>query len=203
MKIQLNIFENPPVVTETNAASRIKGLTYFETLLSQKEQEIVISEVDARPWQNDLKRRVQHYGFKYDYKARTINFSMRIGNLPPFAISVANRLMTLGLINEFPDQVIVNEYLPGQGITAHVDCKPCFKSTIVTVSLGSTYEMDFIHPESEETASISLTPGSALVLRDDARYFWMHRIQARKTDHGNPRGRRISLTFRNVIINPS
>ena len=43
-----------------------------------------------------------------------------------------------------PDQLIVNEYQPGQGISAHIDCEPCFKNTIVTVSLGSVYEMDFI-----------------------------------------------------------
>jgi hypothetical protein len=38
-------------------------------------------------------------------------------------------------------------------------------------------------------------------MRDEARYAWAHRIQARKSDCGVPRRRRVSLTFRNVILN--
>ncbi|MGH8467976.1 MAG: alpha-ketoglutarate-dependent dioxygenase AlkB [Gammaproteobacteria bacterium] len=103
-------------------------------------------------------------------------------------------------LNEFPEQLIVNEYQAGQGISAHVDCEPCFKDTIVTVSLGSTYEMDFISLESGDVCSTLLKPGSALVLRGAGRYQWMHRIKARKSDRGVPRGRRVSLTYRNVIL---
>ena len=48
-----------------------------------------------------------------------------------------------------------------------------------------------------------------LVMKDEARHDWMHRINARKSDPGNKgngkriRGRRVSLTFRNVIISNS
>jgi hypothetical protein len=101
---------------------------------------------------------------------------------------------------ELPDQAIVNEYQPGQGIGAHVDCETYFQNTIVTVSLGSSCEMDFLSLESREIPSTLLEPGSALVLRDIGRYQWMHRIMARTSDHGIPRGRRVSLTYRNVIL---
>jgi len=94
----------------------------------------------------------------------------------------------------------VNEYERGQGITAHVDCEPCFKNTIVTVSLGWVYEMDFISLDTGEVRSTLLELGSALVMRDEARYRWMHRIKARQSDRGIPRERRVSLTFRNVIL---
>lgn len=99
-----------------------------------------------------------------------------------------------------PDQLIVNEYQPGHGISAHIDCEPCFKNTIVTVSLGSVYEMDFISLESGEVRSTVLELGSALILENDSRYQWMHRIKARKSDHKVARGRRVSLTYRNVIL---
>jgi alkylated DNA repair dioxygenase AlkB len=178
----------------------IRGLTYLPDLLSVEEQLETLQAIDARPWQNDLKRRVQHYGYKYDYKARTIDRSMFVGPLPPFAIQVAKKLQTYQLLEETPDQVIVNEYQPGQGITAHVDCEPCFKDTIATVSLGSTYEMDFICLATNKVVSALLETGSALVLRGEARYEWMHRIQARMKDKGLRRGRRVSLTFRNVIL---
>ena len=65
---------------------------------------------------------------------------------------------------------------PGQGIGAHVDCETCFQNTIVTVSPGSSCEMDFVSLESREIRSTLLEPGSALVLRDAGRYQWMHRL---------------------------
>ncbi len=178
----------------------IQGLAYLPRFLSTEEHVRVLAEIDRVPWLSDLRRRVQHYGYKYDYRARRINHSMRVGALPPFAVEVAQQLMSRGLITEFPDQAIVNEYQPGQGIGAHVDCETCFKNTVVTVSLGSTCEMDFVSLESGEVRSTLLEPGSALVLRDAGRYRWMHRIIARTSDHGVPRGRRVSLTFRNVIL---
>lgn len=178
----------------------VPGLVYYPRLLEVVEQAKVSAEIDQMPWQNDLKRRVQHYGYKYDYKARAIDPSMYVGPLPPFAVEVAQLLLAEGLTDQLPDQVIVNEYQPGQGISAHVDCEPCFENTIVTVSLGSACEMDFVHLDTGEVRSAILEPGSALVLRDEGRYRWMHRIKARKSDHGVARGRRVSLTFRNVIL---
>jgi alkylated DNA repair dioxygenase AlkB len=180
----------------------VPGVIYAPGFLTSEEQAHVLAAIDEAPWLEDLRRRVQHYGYKYDYKARSIDPSMRVGPLPPFAVRLAERLFACGLISEAPDQAIVNEYQPGQGISAHVDCEPCFKSTIVTVSLGSACEMDFIRVESGEIRSTLLAPGSALVLSGSARYDWKHRIMARRSDHGVPRGRRVSLTYRNVILGP-
>lgn len=178
----------------------IQGLIYMPRFLQCERQVRILEDIDNEPWQDDLKRRVQHYGYKYDYKTRAINHSMYVGPLPPFAVEVASQLLFLGMITEYPDQLIVNEYMPGQGISAHVDCEPCFKNTIATVSLGSTCEMDFISLESREVRSTLLEMGSALILSGAGRYKWMHRIKARQSDHGVPRGRRVSLTYRNVIL---
>ncbi len=182
------------------ANSMINGLTYWPVFLTPQEQETLLAAVDARPWQNDLKRRVQHYGYRYDYKARRIDLSMRIGELPDFAVPVAQRLVHDGLMTQIPDQLIVNEYEPGQGISAHIDCEPCFGPSIVTVSLGWAYEMDFIHAHTHETKTILLAKGSALGMTGEARYQWRHRIRARRSDRGSPRKRRVSLTFRNVVL---
>jgi alkylated DNA repair dioxygenase AlkB len=200
MAVQLELFEKPAESGHQRDYLGIKGLIYYRDFLPPEEQVRLLQEVDAQPWLNDLKRRVQHYGYKYDYKARAINHSMYVGSLPPFALKVAQRLLSHGLIEEVPDQMIVNEYQPGQGITAHIDCEPCFKSTIVTVSLGSACVMDFICVATKVVKSVKLETGSALVLSHEARYEWMHRIQARKSDEGVPRHRRVSLTFRNVIL---
>ena len=47
---------------------------------------------------------------------------------------------------------------------------------------------------------IYLRPASLLILKGDARYKWKHGIAARKSDNGLKRQRRISLTFRKIIL---
>lgn len=46
------------------------GLTYLENYISEDEASRLVQEINAAPWRTDLKRRVQHYGHRYDYKAR-------------------------------------------------------------------------------------------------------------------------------------
>jgi alkylated DNA repair dioxygenase AlkB len=107
------------------------GVTYFENFLSTKEEEDVTIRLDAGEWSNVLKRRVQHFGYRYDYKAPTVTSDAYLGKLPDWLAVFAERLVAGGFCQTLPDQVIANEYLPGQGISAHVDCVPCFDDTIV------------------------------------------------------------------------
>jgi alkylated DNA repair dioxygenase AlkB len=182
----------------------VAGLHYVPEFITVADETKLLREIDARPWLADLKRRVQHYGYKYDYKARAISRSMFVGPLPTFALELGARLIDAQLLTEVPDQLIVNEYEPGQGITPHVDCEPCFKERIVTVSLGSHCEMEFLPKDDEQTAKkILLEPRSALLISGEARHEWLHTIRARLSDHGRFRARRVSLTFRNVILRDS
>lgn len=181
----------------------ISGLQYINNFLSQSVHDYLLERVDAGVWLNDLKRRVQHYGYKYDYTLRAVNESMRIGPLPEWADHLGNQMVVLGFFDKPPDQLIINEYLPGQGIANHIDCVPCFKETIVSVSLGSPCVMNFTRKQ--EVIPLYLKPCSAVVLKGVARYQWMHGIPARKKDtYGEEtfeRSRRVSLTFRQVILN--
>lgn len=202
MSQQLDLFTTFSTSESFEDFLGIKGLCYCRGLLNQAEQVRVLREIDSYPWLGVLKRRVQHYGYRYDYKARRVDQSMYLGILPSFALDVAKVLLDRNLIAQMPDQAIVNEYNPGQGISAHVDCEPCFSDTIVTVSFGWAYEMEFSRRDArEEKLSLLLEPGSALVMRSDARYGWLHEIKARKSDRGVARKRRVSLTFRNVLLN--
>jgi alkylated DNA repair dioxygenase AlkB len=198
MKSQLTLFA-PATPIERNFLG-IAGLDYWPFFLSVPEQAKILKLVNTGPWLHDLKRRVQHFGYRYDYKARRLDKSMYVGPLPAFAKHLADRLVEQGLVNEAPDQLIVNEYLPGQGITPHIDCEPCFSDTIVTISLGAVYLMEFTDTESCESKEVDLGLGSALVLRGEARYRWKHGIKQRRRDGARRRGRRVSLTFRKVIL---
>jgi alkylated DNA repair dioxygenase AlkB len=184
--------------------SAIVGLKYIWDFIDQEKHDDLLQQVDSQPWLTDLKRRVQHYGYKYDYKSRHVDYSMRIGPLPQWAEEIADILCERRLAPERPDQVIVNEYRQGQGIASHVDCQPCFTDTIISLSLGSPCVMDFTHKQTRQVVPLLLEPRSLVVLQDEARYIWLHGIPARKTDqYGDKtiqRERRVSLTFRKVIV---
>lgn len=183
----------------------ISGLTYIPDFISVQERNFLLSQIDHQPWLTDLKRRVQHYGYKYDYKARTVGNDAYLGLLPDWCSSLSKKLHDDGIFPSTPDQVIVNEYLPGQGISAHIDCVPCFADTIASLSLGSPCIMDFTNPKTGEKKSLALEDRSLIILSGPARYEWQHAIPARKSDIidgiKTERTRRISLTFRNVTLN--
>jgi len=193
-QLQSSLFETPQPT--------ISGLTYIPDFIDSVTESALIKTIDTQPWITELKRRVQHYGWSYDYKARSVTNDLRIGALPDWLQSYAVRLQQAGLFSEMPDQVIINEYEPGQGISAHIDCVPCFADTISSLSLGSPCVMDFTHSKAGEKSSLLLEPRSLIVLTDDARYVWQHAIAGRKTDRHQgqiiQRTRRISLTFRKV-----
>ena len=123
---------------------------------------------------------------------------MKTDPFPKWMDLLGENLVENGLMEEKPDQCIINEYLPGQGISRHIDCVPCFGDRIVSISLLSGCVMEF--QRYEEVQELYLEPRSLVLLTGDARYKWTHCIPARKFDGARERVRRISLTFRNVII---
>jgi len=207
MSEQLTLFgRTPSAVDVEQPIQRIKGLNYIPEYITQVQERELINKIDQEPWMNDLKRRVQHYGYKYDYKARRIDHTMRIGDLPPWGLEIGQRLCKDGYFNDVPDQLIINEYKAGQGISRHVDCEPCFEDTIISLSLGDAVVMQLINTiNSTEVVKILLEPRSIIILKSDARYMWQHEIKPRKSHIYNgtkyPLKRRVSLTYRRVILN--
>jgi len=208
--MQLSFFDNEPNLSpkslnNIDQLSKIIGLSYIPDFITIEEHDFFWKSVNSENWLGDLKRRVQHYGYKYDYRARFIDYSMKIGELPKWIIPFANRLHQVGLTPKIADQLIVNEYKQGQGIATHIDCEPCFGDTIISLSLGSTCVLEFVNKKSNEKIDVLLEPRSLVVLKDDSRYKWTHGIVGRKSDIFNgskfERSTRISLTFRNVIVN--
>lgn len=163
-------------------AAVIPGLHYLGDYVSDGEQNTLLGCIDAQPWATDLKRRVQHYGFRYDYKRRTVDQSITLGSLPDWAAELAERLLHEGITPARSDQLIVNEYLPGQGIASHIDCEPCFGGVVCSLSLGSACTMVFTHATNGRQEQIRLASRSLLVLSGEARYEWRHAIPARLTD---------------------
>ncbi|MEV5572867.1 alpha-ketoglutarate-dependent dioxygenase AlkB [Spirillospora sp. NPDC052269] len=180
----------------------IPGLLCTHDWLDEDGRRRLMADIDAAAWSSPLRRRVQHYGHHYDYGRRGVD-DTPAPPLPPWAAALAGRLHEDGHFDRTPDQVIVNEYLPGQGISAHVDHVPTFGPVVASISLLSSCVMDFVHPEDETRVPVRLAPGTLCVMSGPARFTWRHAIAARKTDPAPtgrvPRGRRVSVTFRTVL----
>ena len=181
----------------------VPGLKFIEEFLTPEEQDECVDRVDAAvdEWRNDLSRRVQHYGWRYDYKARAITPDMRIGALPDWLSQLAQKLYDeTGIFDRAPEQVIVNNYEPGQGIAMHIDHRG-FGPTVCTISLLDDWEMDF--SERRDKTPALLKRGSCVLLTGASRSDWQHGIAPRKSealDSGRrQRKRRLSLTFRTVL----
>lgn len=180
----------------------IGGLHYISNFISEAEHDSLLAAIDAQSWLNDLKRRVQHYGYKYDYKARNILPDSYLAELPQWLGDLQEKLFTDGIFKQKPDQAIINEYFPGQGISAHIDCVPCFDDVIASLSLASDCVMQLSSEKKKH--DVFLEKCSLIVLSGESRYKWQHAIPARKSDMVDgirlERQRRVSVTFRKVIL---
>jgi alkylated DNA repair dioxygenase AlkB len=188
---------------ESHSTLEIEGLCYFPSFIDARMHNRLIETIDKQSWENSLMRRVQQYGYRYDYKNRTIGKADWLGPLPEWTARTKALFHQQNVFEACTDQMIVNEYLPGQGIASHIDRTTCFGETIAILSLGSPIIMDFAHAYSQDKSEVLLESCSLLVLKGPARYEWKHGIAARKTDRFQgdsfKRERRISLTFRTAL----
>ena len=188
-------------------AQEIKGLKILFNFISEEEEKELLNNIDKSNWLTDLKRRVQHYGYKYDYKARRIDQSFFIGEIPKWMKYLSDRLQQQKIIDFVPDQAIINEYIDEQGIAAHIDCKPCFGDTIISISLAGQCVMNFQKDQpcaEQNKIPLLIQPKTLIVMTGESRFNWYHGIAGRKLDKFNgqthKRQRRVSITFRKVII---
>jgi len=168
---------------------KINGLRLIPSFVSKEEEAELVAHIDAQEWSSALSRRVQQYGYEYSYKGKAVE---KLGPLPDWLSGLTDKLVAEGIFERPPTQVIINEYLPGQGINAHTDHKKLFGDVVCSLSLLS--EVPMVFARGDESIEIPLLRRSLVVLSGDARYEWTHCIEARKRG----RSRRISITFRNV-----
>lgn len=180
----------------------IPGLSYFPNALTEEQEQAFLQELDGPDAQwlpltdSPQSRRVQHYGYRYDYKRRTV--SEPTTPIPAHWYDLFPR--THGEWN----QVIVNEYLPGQGISAHTDSL-AYGGVIQCYTLGSGATMRFTSEEHKgERRDLYVEPRSLYVMTGEARYQWKHEMISRKSDTvegvKQARSRRISVTLRSVLL---
>jgi alkylated DNA repair dioxygenase AlkB len=180
----------------------ITGLRYIEDIMTEEKERKLIEYIDNKEWDNTLKRRTQQYGHRYNYN-HVNNINNNVNPVPKKFLRLFKKLRDLNIgsdidVNKL--QVIVNEYQPGQGISAHVDDPQKFGEWIISVSLGGNCIVKFT--KNNESRDIYIKKRSVYEMKSDARYKYKHQIENLKSDIINEnkinRERRISITFRYI-----
>jgi alkylated DNA repair dioxygenase AlkB len=187
---------------------RIDGLSYYDNVISGELENELMQYLNAAKWKHVSgagSREVIQLGYDYDYRSQKVT---KGDDIP----DVIEKLKSLIPDGEKYNQCIINKYLPGQGISAHIDSKN-FGDTIVCFTIGSTATMVFssfkstdlkLTKEINEKYSIPILvkPNSVYIMTGPARYQWTHEMTTNKTDKIDgkitKRKTRISLTFRTV-----
>jgi alkylated DNA repair dioxygenase AlkB len=141
-------------------------------------------------------------------KNQSKNLKKLIYNTPDQLLCIADILHKYNLMRQKTNQIIINKYEPGEGISAHRDHIGYFTGDIATLSLGSEYVMTFRpHPKNPIVDKsifydVLLPVGSLAVMTNDLTTEWTHEIKKVKYDTIDgkriKRGTRISITFRTV-----
>jgi alkylated DNA repair dioxygenase AlkB len=189
------------------AIKTVPGLFYIDNAISKNYSKQLYKDINSKEWASVSKslnsRKVQHYGYKYDYKRRAV--AEKGPPIPSFLHQLIQDLKDyikkLNLKDLEFNQVIINKYEPGQGISKHTDAKDygpiigCY-----TIESGSTMKFH----KDDNSVGLYVNPNSLYIMSGESRYKWTHEMPSTKSDLVDgkrlPRSCRISITFRNVPV---
>ena len=175
----------------------VPGFSLQSNYVSAAEERELLAHIEGGPWEQDWRRRIQQYGL--GYVGEHGGNPTWIRDFPSWLIPLAKRVQEDAAFDRFPENCVINEYIPPLGIGTHRDY-PAFGPTIACVSLGSDIIIEFVHSELGLKVPLYVPARSLWVIKGEARSVWKHGIAARFTDviegERRLRGRRISITFR-------
>lgn len=189
---------------------------YIPNFITSEEEKHILNNFYSVPkpkWTYLSNRRLQDYGGVPSEKG------MIPEKIPNWLNIYMNKIHDLNLFEgKTPNQVLMNEYEPGQGIMPHTD-GPLFYPTIATISCSSHTVLEFLeNNESRKVlCKVLLEPLSLVIVKDDLYSKYLHSISEKKLDTlaedcvnlplcgtkrniGDvlERSTRVSLTIRNV-----
>lgn len=172
--------------------------------ISATEELNLFRIINKQTWSDILTRKTQQYGHVYNY-AKPREKPYKTDVMPEWLQFLIDRMIYFDIFDSKnpPNQCIINDYEPPQGIASHTDNQEHFGPVICSLTLNSGIVMKFTNQEKKEHG-LYLPRRSLLVLKGKSRTDVMHGIDCKKTDTLNgikmPRGHRISITFRTMKI---
>ena len=173
------------------------GLSFISNFITEEQEQLLIRLSRDFRWEQDVStRRTAQFGFKYDYRTKSI--------LPgtPWIKELdwlRDKLVEEGIFEGKAQQLIVNEITPPNGFGAHKD-NEAFARTIAILGTQSAVRLIFWDEEQKRFYVVYSERRSLVVMEDDARYQYYHSIPEGIDDtwdnHTSARGVRISYTLR-------
>jgi len=156
---------------------------YIPDFITKSDEEYLVEQISKTPapkWTQLKNRRLQNWGGVPHPNG------MIAENIPDWLNKFVTKVNNVGMFGDkLANHVLLNEYLPGQGIMAHLD-GPMFHPVIATLSLGShTVENFYMDNKREVVCSILLEPRSLLILKDDLYHKYLHGIEEIAEDNLN------------------
>ena len=203
-------------------STAIPGVSVLPCFIKPTEEATVLSFLAHQPWRTDLSRRTIHYGGTYcvmaprdaspETRKRIENDIITAPPVPRELAFLVDQMVSHGVYSpdQKPEYIIVNEYLAGHGISAHIE-NFRFDEPVCGLTLGHADNLRFhelVEPDdgsvrtgkaakAERTGrkvDVWMPSRSLLVMKGEGRWKWQHEIvRGRKKQHSF---KRTSLTFR-------
>lgn len=184
-------------IKDIKTFKEVPGLYVIENFITKEYEKYLLDIINKQEWSSVLSRRVQHYYRIYNYSRK---LQLTVAPEPPEEIKILSKDIENFIKSELDldfntQQIIVNEYKPGQGIAAHIDRPELFGPIIISLSLGS--DCTFSFKKDSTVLNLNLKKRTLVIMTKESRYSFTHDIPKRSTDRN---GTRVSITFR--TINP-
>ncbi|XP_062076301.1 alkylated DNA repair protein ALKBH6 homolog isoform X2 [Humulus lupulus] len=172
-------------------------LMYIPDFITHDQQTILLNNINGAPqskWKSLKNRRLQNWGGIVHEKG------LLSQQLPPWLMKITQKICEeSGLFPAPINHVLINEYLPNQGIMPHQD-GPAYFPVVAILSLGSPAVMDFTphsrlmeksHEDDDQRLddhqpfSVLLMPRSLLIFKDSAYSDYLHGIKDSKIQSFN------------------
>ncbi|KAL3915821.1 MAG: hypothetical protein SGPRY_007067 [Prymnesium sp.] len=172
-----------PALGSARKVGRVATVRHVGGWLSEEEEMELLDCVDNSPthsWTQLRGRRLQQYG-----GTPLPSEPMKVEALPAWISSVVARVVDAGVFPPSlpPNHVLLNEYLPGQGIDPHRD-GPLYHPLVAIISMGSHCTFQFVTDDLQRQPQESfLLPSRGLFLFEgDAYEKLLHTVPAKDAD---------------------
>lgn len=164
-------------------------MSEIDTILNKIHSEIIFKPITTAP----TSRLVAHFGYNYSYDRSGIKPADPIPTDLTNIVNInkINNICGENIISNPFDQLIINEYKPGQQIAPHTDHVTQFGPIIACITVGKSVPIIFTLGSIKKI--INVESGSMYIMTKDSRYLWKHSLK------NTSDGTRYSLTYRTIV----
>jgi alkylated DNA repair dioxygenase AlkB len=97
----------------------IPGFRLQLNYVTAEEESELLARIEEGPWETDWRRQIQQYGLGYAGEPGTKATWLR--DFPEWPTPLARRVAKDAHLDRFPENCVINEYIPPLGIGPHQD----------------------------------------------------------------------------------